>query len=103
MQSGCVCGLCHLSAVSDLFVLNYITGWNVIVAVVFLYCRGGAANHSYMLQRIYNCVVLCVCVFNGISEVLWAKNTHDFKFTIMVCAPSLRFFIYFKNCLLIKF
>lgn len=64
---------------------------------------GGAANHSYMLQRIYNCVVLCVCVFNGISEVLWAKNTHDFKFTIMVCAPSLQFFIYFKNCLLIKF
>lgn len=54
---------------------------------------GGAANHSYMLQRIYNCVVLCVCVFNGISEVLWAKNTHDFKFTIMVCAPSLRFYL----------
>lgn len=32
-----------------------------------------AANHSYMLQRIYNCLVLCVHVFNCIWEVLWRR------------------------------
>lgn len=30
-----------------------------------------ASNHSYMLQRIYNCLVLYMCVFNCIQEVLW--------------------------------
>lgn len=38
MQSICICWFCHLSDVSDLFVLNYITGWNVIVVKVFLCC-----------------------------------------------------------------
>lgn len=32
-----------------------------------------AANHSYMLQRIYNCLVLCVHVFNCIWEVIWRR------------------------------
>ena len=39
MQSICICWFCHLSDVCDLFVLNYITGWNVIVVKGFLYCQ----------------------------------------------------------------
>lgn len=91
MQSICICWFCHLSDVSDLFVLNYITGWNVIVVEVFLY-HWVAANHSYMLQRIYNCLVLCICVLIALGkfygeEYAWFKIYNDVTGTFSSILP----------------
>ena len=38
-----------------------------------------AANHSYMLQRVCNGMVLYVCVFNCSWEVLWRRICMTFK------------------------
>lgn len=53
---------------------------------------GVAANHSDMLQRIYNCSILYVYVFNCIW-VFMEENKHDFKSIIMLHVTSLQFIL----------
>lgn len=72
MQSICICWFCHLSDVWLVcFELHYRLECNCGKSI-FILLRV-AANHSYMLQRIYNCLVLYVCVFNCIWEILWGR------------------------------
>lgn len=51
-----------------------------------------AANHSYMLQRIYNCLVLCICVLTAFGkfygeEYAWFKIYNNVTGTFSSILP----------------
>lgn len=90
MQSICICWFCHLNDVWLVcFELHYSLECNCGESI-FILLRV-AANHSYMLQKIYNCLVLYVCVFNCIWEIWWRRICMIFKFIIMLHVTFLQF------------